>query len=111
MYLEEYLKRYSKAECCKLNTLIRTGDGTVKNTVSKLLEKHNADKKAIAKYQAKCYDEIDKQFSRLMDEVKDIETTSSTSFHKSEKRKFISPGKNIEDDSSDVNTSISTLTE
>ena len=62
MYLEEYLKRYSKAECCKLNTLIRTGDGTVQNTIIKLLEKHNADKKAIEKYKAKCNDEIDQQF-------------------------------------------------
>ena len=59
MYLEEFLMHYSKAECSKLNTLIRKGDGTVKNTVLKLLEKHKADKKSLKRYGNKCKNEID----------------------------------------------------
>ena len=73
MYLEEFLKHYSKAECSKLNTLIRKGDGTVKNTVLKLLENHKVDKKSQASYVTKCKSEIDQQFKRLMQEVKDFD--------------------------------------
>ena len=59
MYLEEFLKHYAKSECSKLNTLIRKGDGTMKNTVLNLLEKHNADKKSVMSFQDKCKSEID----------------------------------------------------
>ena len=59
MYLEEYLKHYSKAECSRLNTLIRKGDGTVKNTVINLLEKYKADKNSVLRYKHMCKSEID----------------------------------------------------
>ena len=62
MYLDEYLRHYSKAECIKLNGLIRKGDCTVKNTVISMLKKHKADEKSIARYEKACKAEIDQQF-------------------------------------------------
>ena len=44
MYLEEYLKRYAKTECSRLKTLIVNNNGTLKETVIKLLKKNGADK-------------------------------------------------------------------
>ena len=73
MELDEYLKHYSKSECILLSTLMRKGDGTVKNTVVKMLEQHKVDKPTIQKYEKRCPSEIDEQFKRLMDEVKDFE--------------------------------------
>ena len=66
MYLDEYLKHYAKTECIELNTLIRKGDGTLKNAVVSLLNKHKADKKVVARYEKDCKAEIDLQFGRLM---------------------------------------------
>ena len=37
MYIDDYLKHYSRAECIKLHSLIRKGDGTMKSTVVALL--------------------------------------------------------------------------
>lgn len=73
MYLDEYLKRYSKVECSRLKTLIRKGDGTVRNAVINLLQKHKADEKSIEVYKRKCHSAIDKQFKCLMDLVMDSE--------------------------------------
>lgn len=59
MYLDEYLRYYSKSECSKLNTLVNKGDGNVKNTVISLLKEHKVDKKSIERYEKACKSEID----------------------------------------------------
>ena len=71
MYLGEYLKYYAKSECIELNTLIRKGDGTLKNAVIGLLNKHKADKKIVARYEKDCRAGIDEQFELLMQEVRE----------------------------------------
>ena len=73
MYLPEFLKHYSRTECIELNTLVHKGDGTLGNTVVSLLQKHNADKKAINKYKKKCSEEMNQQFERLMSQVKELD--------------------------------------
>ena len=73
MLLDEYLKYYSRIECIELSTLIRKSDGTLKTTVLNLLSKHKIDKednKVMRRYDRMCKQEMDQEFSRLMDEVK-----------------------------------------
>ena len=49
MYLDEYLKRYARAECIKLNMLMQRGNGTIKNAVIDILQKLKVDSKVIAR--------------------------------------------------------------
>ena len=47
MYLDEYLKRYSRAECVKLN-MLKQKEGTVKDAVVKILRNLKVDSKVIS---------------------------------------------------------------
>ena len=54
MKLDEYLKHCARSECIELKKLIREGDGSYRNTVLNILKKHNADKKALGRWERKC---------------------------------------------------------
>ena len=55
-YLDDYLKKHSRAECLQLNMLKNRGDGTAKNAIIRLLQSKQVDKKIVDKY-AKRYDQ------------------------------------------------------
>ena len=71
MYLREYIPHYAKSECIDLYTLMRKGDGTMKSAGVGLLKEHKASKKIVTMFEKNCKPEIDQQFKRLMDEVKE----------------------------------------
>ena len=77
MELEEYLKHYSRSECIALNTLMEKGDGTLKNTMISLIQKHKIDENQASKstmnFEKNCESEIDSQFQCLMEQVKELE--------------------------------------
>ena len=54
MYLEEYLRHYSRSECIELNNLLQKNNCPFSEMVVNLMKKHNADKRSIAAYQRKC---------------------------------------------------------
>ena len=59
---------------------MRKGDGTMKTSVLNLLNKHKAgkgDNKAIRRYEKLCKPEMDQEFERLMEEVKQLEQQMS----------------------------------
>ena len=70
MKLPEYLNRYSRSECIELNTQINNGDGSMKNTVVNLLQRHKADKHLVGLWLSKGNYEMTKKFEHLMSEVK-----------------------------------------
>ena len=72
MYLDEYLKRYSRAECVKLN-MLKQKEGSIKEAVVKILRNLKVDSKVIAQIEAKYTDEFESQFERLIEEVKVVD--------------------------------------
>ena len=72
MYLDEYLKRYSRAECVKLN-MLKQKEGTVKDAVVKILRNLKVDSKVISQQEQKYTDEFENQFTRLIEEVKVVD--------------------------------------
>ena len=80
MQLDDYLKHYARVECLELNTLMRKGDGTIKTSVLNLLNKYKTgkdDSKAIRRYHRLHEPEMDQEFERLMEEVKQLEQQMS----------------------------------
>ena len=80
MQLDDYLKHYARVECLELNTLMRKGDGTIKTSVLNLLNKYRTgkdDSKAIRRYHRLHEPEMDQEFERLMEEVKQLEQQMS----------------------------------
>ena len=79
MLLEDYLTQYSRVECIELGSLIHRGDGTMRNTVISLINKHKLDKddkdfhKVVKRYDKLCKLEMDADFDILMDEYKKLE--------------------------------------
>ena len=58
--------------------MIRNGDGSIQNTVLKILHKNKADKATIDRWEKKCNPEMAQRFERLMTEIKNLDKVLST---------------------------------
>ena len=57
--------------------MINEGNGSYKDTVLNILKKHNADMKAINRWEKKCKTKMTETFARFMDEVKQFDALPS----------------------------------
>ena len=80
MNLADYLKRYSRSECIDLNMLIQNGDGSMKNTVISLLQRHKADKESMDRWEKECKQEMADKFQHLINEVKQLDKVQTPLF-------------------------------
>ena len=75
--MDEFLKRYARSECVKLNMMMQKGDGTIKSAVSNILKKLNMDSKKIARHAQKYDDDFEEQFVDMMEDAKMLDTLIS----------------------------------
>ena len=72
MYVDEWVRRYSRSESLKLDSLIQsTGSNSIQETVIFLLGKHQANRNTVNKYLAlmQSTEGLDDQFQKLMSRV------------------------------------------